>query len=64
MTKPLQTTIAGSLPRPAWLAEPKASSAPGQLEGDAHCKSREKLAVARGKLRALAAGVALVRAER
>jgi 5-methyltetrahydropteroyltriglutamate--homocysteine methyltransferase len=35
MTKLLQTTIAGSLPKPAWLAEPKALWAPWRLEGDA-----------------------------
>src|SRR5438477_4958910 len=31
----LQTTIAGSLPKPAWLAEPGALWAPWKLEGDA-----------------------------
>ena len=31
----LQTTIAGSLPKPAWLATPKALWAPWLLEGDA-----------------------------
>jgi 5-methyltetrahydropteroyltriglutamate--homocysteine methyltransferase len=35
MTKILQTTIAGSLPKPAWLAEPKQLWAPWKLEGDA-----------------------------
>ena len=35
MTKLLQTTIAGSLPKPAWLAEPKTLWAPWRLEGDA-----------------------------
>ena len=35
MTKLLQTTIAGSLPKPAWLAEPKALWAPWRLEGAA-----------------------------
>jgi len=30
----LQTTIAGSLPKPAWLAEPNALWAPWKLEGD------------------------------
>jgi len=34
MTKLLQTTIAGSLPKPAWLAQPKALWAPWRLEGD------------------------------
>jgi 5-methyltetrahydropteroyltriglutamate--homocysteine methyltransferase len=32
---PLATTIAGSLPKPAWLAEPKALWAPWKLEGEA-----------------------------
>ncbi len=31
----LETTIAGSLPKPAWLAEPRKLWAPWQLEGDA-----------------------------
>ena len=35
MTRLLQTTIAGSLPKPAWLAEPEALWAPWQLEGEA-----------------------------
>jgi len=35
MTKLLQTTIAGSLPKPSWLAEPKALWAPWRLAGDA-----------------------------
>ena len=35
MTKLLQTTIAGSLPKPAWLAEPLALWAPWKLDGDA-----------------------------
>src|SRR5258706_15505026 len=30
----LQTTIAGSLPKPAWLAEPEKLWAPWRLEGD------------------------------
>jgi 5-methyltetrahydropteroyltriglutamate--homocysteine methyltransferase len=34
MTKLLQTTIAGSLPKPAWLAEPGALWAPWRLAGD------------------------------
>jgi len=34
MTKLLQTTIAGSLPKPAWLAQPKALWAPWRLEGE------------------------------
>ncbi|MEP7328717.1 MAG: methionine synthase [Betaproteobacteria bacterium] len=35
MTTLLQTTIAGSLPKPAWLAEPNQLWAPWKLEGDA-----------------------------
>jgi 5-methyltetrahydropteroyltriglutamate--homocysteine methyltransferase len=35
MTSLLQTTIAGSLPKPAWLAEPGQLWAPWKLEGDA-----------------------------
>ncbi|MFO1322821.1 MAG: methionine synthase [Burkholderiales bacterium] len=35
MTPILQTTIAGSLPKPAWLAEPRALWAPWKLEGEA-----------------------------
>ena len=34
MTVPLQTTIAGSLPKPAWLAQPNTLWAPWRLEGD------------------------------
>jgi len=35
MPRLLSTTIAGSLPKPAWLAEPLALWAPWKLEGDA-----------------------------
>ncbi len=35
MRRLLQTTIAGSLPKPSWLAEPLALWAPWKLEGDA-----------------------------
>ena len=35
MTLPLQTTIAGSLPKPAWLAQPNTLWAPWRLEGEA-----------------------------
>jgi 5-methyltetrahydropteroyltriglutamate--homocysteine methyltransferase len=35
MPKLLRTTIAGSLPKPSWLAEPKALWAPWRLEGEA-----------------------------
>jgi len=33
--RPLQTTITGSLPKPAWLAEPEKLWSPWKLEGDA-----------------------------
>jgi len=35
MSKVLETTIAGSLPKPRWLAEPNVLWAPWRLEGDA-----------------------------
>ena len=35
MKKPLQTTIAGSLPKPNWLAKPGELWAPWRLEGEA-----------------------------
>jgi 5-methyltetrahydropteroyltriglutamate--homocysteine methyltransferase len=35
MSRLLETTIAGSLPKPAWLAEPVALWAPWKLEGEA-----------------------------
>jgi 5-methyltetrahydropteroyltriglutamate--homocysteine methyltransferase len=35
MSKVLETTIAGSLPKPLWLAEPNVLWAPWRLEGDA-----------------------------
>jgi len=35
LVKPLTTTICGSLPKPAWLAQPQALWAPWLLEGDA-----------------------------
>ncbi len=35
MTKLLQTTIAGSLPKPSWLASPRELWAPWRLEGEA-----------------------------
>jgi 5-methyltetrahydropteroyltriglutamate--homocysteine methyltransferase len=35
MTRPLATTIAGSLPKPSWLAAPNELWAPWRLEGDA-----------------------------
>ena len=38
---PLQTTIAGSLPKPAWLATPKQLWAPWLLEGDALAEGKK-----------------------
>ena len=35
MPAPLQTTIAGSLPKPSWLAQPNTLWAPWRLEGEA-----------------------------
>ena len=35
MTQPIATAIAGSLPKPAWLAQPEKLWAPWQLSGDA-----------------------------
>jgi hypothetical protein len=49
----LATTIAGSPPKPAWLAAPETLWAPWRLPRE----------VARAKLRALGAGAALVRDE-
>jgi 5-methyltetrahydropteroyltriglutamate--homocysteine methyltransferase len=37
----LQTTIAGSLPKPAWLAEPVALWAPWKLEGEALVSAKQ-----------------------
>jgi len=41
MTTSLQTTIAGSLPKPAWLAEPTQLWAPWKLEGDALLQGKQ-----------------------
>ncbi len=41
MTLILQTTIAGSLPKPAWLAEPNQLWAPWKLEGDALAQGKQ-----------------------
>ncbi len=41
MTTLLQTTIAGSLPKPAWLAEPGALWAPWKLDGDALAQGKQ-----------------------
>jgi 5-methyltetrahydropteroyltriglutamate--homocysteine methyltransferase len=36
----LETTIAGSLPKPAWLAKPRMLWAPWQLEGEALAEAK------------------------
>jgi len=41
MSRILRTTIAGSLPKPAWLAEPVALWAPWKLEGDALAQGKQ-----------------------
>ena len=41
MSTPLRTTIAGSLPKPAWLAEPQALWAPWKLEGPALAEGKQ-----------------------
>ncbi|MGE5171005.1 MAG: methionine synthase [Rudaea sp.] len=41
MSTPLRTTIAGSLPKPAWLAEPRALWAPWKLEGDTLAEGKQ-----------------------
>ena len=40
MTKKIKTTIAGSLPKPAWLAEPEKLWAPWQLQGEALAQAK------------------------
>src|SRR2546421_5947837 len=40
MAARLQTTIAGSLPKPSWLAEPVALWAPWKLDGDALAQAK------------------------
>ena len=41
----LETTIAGSLPKPAWLAEPEKLWAPWRLEGDDLWRGQEDAAL-------------------
>jgi len=41
MSRILRTTIAGSLPKPAWLAEPVALWAPWKLDGDALAQGKQ-----------------------
>ncbi|MDP2134180.1 MAG: methionine synthase [Sulfuritalea sp.] len=40
MTQPIATAIAGSLPKPAWLAQPETLWAPWQLSGDALAQAK------------------------
>ena len=40
MTLPIATAIAGSLPKPAWLAQPEKLWAPWQLEGEALAQAK------------------------
>jgi 5-methyltetrahydropteroyltriglutamate--homocysteine methyltransferase len=40
MTKKIITTIAGSLPKPAWLAEPEKLWAPWQMQGEALAQAK------------------------
>ena len=41
MENKLRTTIAGSLPKPSWLAEPEALWAAWKLEGDALAEGKQ-----------------------
>ena len=41
----LETTIAGSLPKPAWLAQPRILWAPWQLEGEALVEAKRDATV-------------------
>jgi 5-methyltetrahydropteroyltriglutamate--homocysteine methyltransferase len=41
----IPTTVAGSLPKPAWLAEPEKLWAPWRLEGDALIEGQQKAAL-------------------
>ena len=41
----MRTTIAGSLPKPAWLAEPEVIWAPWRLEGDALAEGQQDAAL-------------------
>lgn len=40
MSKIINTAIAGSLPKPAWLAEPEKLWAPWQLQGEALAQAK------------------------
>ncbi len=42
----IKTTVAGSLPKPAWLAEPEVLWAPWRLEGDALIEGQQDAALA------------------
>ena len=66
----IQTTIAGSLPKPSWLAKPQTLWAPWLLSGEQLVEGKRdavRAALARSlaeaKLKALAAGAALLNKE-
>jgi 5-methyltetrahydropteroyltriglutamate--homocysteine methyltransferase len=40
MSKRIKTAISGSLPKPAWLAEPEKLWAPWQLQGEALAQAK------------------------
>ena len=42
----ITTTVAGSLPKPAWLAEPEKLWAPWRLEGEALIEGQQDSALA------------------
>jgi len=42
----ITTTVAGSLPKPSWLAEPEVLWAPWRLEGEALIKGQQDAALA------------------
>src|SRR5215472_782811 len=46
----LETTIAGSLPKPAWLAEPRALWAPWRLDGEALAEAKRDATILALKL--------------
>ncbi len=43
--KLIPTTVAGSLPKPSWLAEPEKLWAPWRLEGDALAQAKRDAAL-------------------
>ena len=54
----LETTIAGSLPKPSWLAKPRMLWAPWQLEGEALVEAKRPLSGRYGDTAAYACGAA------